>query len=268
MSRPAAAPDFLQLQLPVRLILLQELPELFRRIKQPDPLFIIECDGKPPEAVHAHASFFPDSKIQRSRSPAARIVSAIPRAALSVLHRMVLPLDLLSSNRSHRSTSDQRSLNSFAEFLDTSLNKVAIIIPNPASDSPSSPNPAPSRPSFALAKLFPQPRVQRTPLVRRSQSCIQVPATLPRGNVTIFLEVIRRTNFSLRPARAQRTRGEPIFGLGGRIRYEVRLRRIPRRALCSIGRIRRARPAVAPTVCDTFIATLPSLFARKATIPK
>ncbi len=117
-----------------------------------------------------------------------------------------------------------------------SLDKVVIIIPNPTPDSPSSPNPAPSRPIFPLAKLFPQPGVQLTPLVRRSQSCIQVPATLPHGNVTIFLEVIRRTNFSLRPARAQRTRGEPSFGLGGRIRYEVRLRRFPRRALCSIGR--------------------------------
>src|SRR5579872_1227509 len=62
-----------QLQLAVRLVFLKELPEIFRRIKQPDPLFIIECDGKASEAVNAHASLFPDSKIQRSRSSTSRL---------------------------------------------------------------------------------------------------------------------------------------------------------------------------------------------------
>src|ERR1700761_8334002 len=52
---------------------------------------------------------------------------------------MVLPLDLLSSNRSHRSTRDQRSLN-------RSLNKVAIIILNSTS-GPSSCRP-PCRPAL------------------------------------------------------------------------------------------------------------------------
>src|ERR1700722_5879028 len=64
----------LQLQLSVRLVFLKEFPEIFRRIKQPDPLFIIKCDRKTPEPVHAHASLFPDSEIQRSGSPAPRLL--------------------------------------------------------------------------------------------------------------------------------------------------------------------------------------------------
>src|ERR1700761_2367537 len=59
---------------------------------------------------------------------------------------MVLPLDLLSSNRSHRSTRDQRSLN-------RSLNKVAIIILN-CTSGPSSCRP-PRR--LALVTMYREP---------------------------------------------------------------------------------------------------------------
>ena len=59
----------LQLQLPAALVLFQKLSQLFRRIEQSNPLFVIERDRKSSEAIHTHASFFSDSKIQRARSP-------------------------------------------------------------------------------------------------------------------------------------------------------------------------------------------------------
>src|SRR5713101_166301 len=57
---------FLELQLSSSFVLLEERAKLRRRLQQSDPLFVIQRDGKSPQAVHADAPFFAHSKFQRS----------------------------------------------------------------------------------------------------------------------------------------------------------------------------------------------------------
>ena len=151
-----------------------------------------------------------------------------------------------------------------------SLNKATIIIPNLAPDSPSSR--PPGRPAIHLpfAKLFRRRRVQPTPLVRRSHSCLPVPATLPCRIVTIFLGSFGKPTSPSDRFPTMKTRGEPTFGLRGRtIKIRGRVSpTIPPRAIYLFGRKGRARPPLCLWSAILFSQPFPASFARKATIHK
>src|SRR5258708_15223025 len=64
---------FLELQLARGFVLLEERTQLRHRLQQPDPLFVVKSHRKAPQSVHAHASFFTDTKLQRTGTASASL---------------------------------------------------------------------------------------------------------------------------------------------------------------------------------------------------
>src|SRR5437016_2537318 len=64
---------FPELQLSGGFVLLEERAKLWRSFKQANPLFIVQRDGKAPEAVHADAPFFADTKFERAGAASASL---------------------------------------------------------------------------------------------------------------------------------------------------------------------------------------------------
>src|SRR5260370_37114936 len=62
-----------QLQLAFRLVFLQKRAQLRHGLQQTDPLLVVQRDGKPPQAVNAHSSFFADAEFQRTAAPSASL---------------------------------------------------------------------------------------------------------------------------------------------------------------------------------------------------
>src|SRR5437016_7259848 len=65
---------FLELQLSFGLVFLEERAKLRYRLQQPDPLFVVQRDGKSPQPVHAHAPFFADAELQRAAAASASLL--------------------------------------------------------------------------------------------------------------------------------------------------------------------------------------------------
>src|SRR6266481_8417492 len=64
---------FLEFQLACGLVLLEERAQLRHRLQQPDPLFIVKSHRKAPQPVHAYASFFTDTELQRTGAASASL---------------------------------------------------------------------------------------------------------------------------------------------------------------------------------------------------
>src|SRR5690242_21265480 len=61
---------FFELQLAFGLVFFQKFAQIRGSIEQPDPLLVIQGDGKASQTIHAHASLFAYAKLQRAGPPA------------------------------------------------------------------------------------------------------------------------------------------------------------------------------------------------------